>query len=288
MKLVSLAEKRLALAFSDYLSSIGVANHVTEEGRSFSVFLEHEPDLPLARQELDGFLSAPTDPRYWRASWQSGHVQEAPVYDSTGTGVSRWWQRAGPVTRLVMLLCLITFAALNLSPEFVFKWLRYPEALRMSAVNSEWWRLLTPAIMHFSFMHVAFNLLWWWELGGLIERGQSGRRLLVVTLVIALVSNAAQGAQYGSGFGGLSGVIYGLLGYLWLYPVFNPAAGFRVRREILWFMLGWLALGYTGLLDVIFGPVSNVGHLSGLLTGMALGVAVGLVNRGQVTRDMQG
>lgn len=287
MKLVSLTEKRLALAFSDYLSSIGVANHVTEEEGAFSVNLEHEPDLPLARLELDGFLSAPADPRYWQASWQSGHVQETPVYDSGGAGVSRWWQRAGPVTRLVLLLCVMTFVALNLSPEFVFDWLRYPESLRVSTIATEWWRLITPAIMHFSFMHVAFNLLWWWELGGLIERGQSGGRLLGVSLVIALVSNAAQGAQYGSGFGGLSGVIYGLLGYLWLYPVLNPAAGFRVRREILWFMLGWLALGYTGLLDVIFGPVSNVGHLSGLLTGMVLGVTVGLVNRGQVTRQMQ-
>lgn len=288
MKLVSLSERRLALAFSDYLSSIGLANHVQEEEGAFSVILEHEPDLSQARQELDDFLSAPMDPRYWQASWQSGHVQDAPVYGTTGTGLSRWLQRAGPVTRLVLLLCVITFAALNLSPEFVFNGLRYPEALRVSAISPEWWRLLTPAIMHFSFMHVAFNLLWWWELGGLIERGQSGRRLLGVAVVIALVSNAAQGAQYGSGFGGLSGVIYGLLGYLWLYPVLNPAAGFRVRREILWFMLGWLALGYTGLLDVIFGPVSNVGHLSGLLTGMVLGVVVGLVNRGQVTRGMQG
>ena len=200
--------------------------------------------------------------------------------------MSRWWQRAGPVTRAVTLLCLMTFGALTMAPEAVFSLLRYPDVSGGGDLSGEWWRLLTPAILHFSFMHIAFNLLWWWELGGLIERGQSGRRLLVITLVIMLVSNAAQGLQYGNSFGGLSGVIYGLLGYLWLYPLLNPAAGFRVRREILWFMLGWLALGYTGLLDVLFGPVSNVGHLSGLLAGMALGVAVGVVNRGQAPRRM--
>ena len=286
MKLVSLPDRRLALALSDYLASIGVANQVFDQEGGFAIVLDQEADLPLARQELDGFLSAPEDPRYWQASWQSGRVQREPVYGTTGAGMSRWWQRAGPVTRAVTLLCLMTFVALNMAPEAVFSLLRYPDVSGGGDLSGEWWRLLTPAILHFSFMHIAFNLLWWWELGGLIERGQSGRRLLVITLVIMLVSNAAQGLQYGNSFGGLSGVIYGLLGYLWLYPLLNPAAGFRVRREILWFMLGWLALGYTGLLDVLFGPVSNVGHLSGLLAGMALGVAVGVVNRGQAPRRM--
>lgn len=286
MKLVSLPDRRLALAFSDYLASIGVASQVLEQEGGFSIVLEQEADLPLARQELDGFLSAPEDTRYWQASWQSGRVQREPVYGTTGAGMSRWWQRAGPVTRTVTLLCLIAFVALNVAPEAVFALLRYPEVLAGADLATAWWRLLTPAILHFSFMHIAFNLLWWWELGGLIERGQSGGRLLVITVVIALVSNAAQGLQYGNSFGGLSGVIYGLLGYLWLYPLVNPAAGFRVRREILWFMLGWLALGYTGLLDVLFGPVSNVGHLSGLLAGMALGVTVGMVNRGQAMRGI--
>lgn len=286
MKLVSLPDRRLALALSDYLASIGVANQVFDQEGGFAIVLDQEADLPLARQALDGFLSAPEDPRYWQASWQSGRVQREPVYGTTGAGMSRWWQRAGPVTRAVTLLCLMTFVALNMAPEAVFSLLRYPDVSGGGDLSGEWWRLLTPAILHFSFMHIAFNLLWWWELGGLIERGQSGRRLLVITLVIMLVSNAAQGLQYGNSFGGLSGVIYGLLGYLWLYPLLNPAAGFRVRREILWFMLGWLALGYTGLLDVLFGPVSNVGHLSGLLAGMALGVAVGVVNRGQAPRRM--
>lgn len=289
MKLVALPEKRLALAFSDYLSSIGVANHLEDEAGAFALILHDEADLTLARQELEGFLMAPADPRYWQASWQSGRVQKEGVYSKPDTpATTAWWQRAGIVTRSVTVLCLLVFMAINMVPQSLFDLLRYPEAVTLASVDGEWWRLLTPAIMHFSLMHVAFNLLWWWELGGLIERGQSGVRLLAVALVVALVSNAAQGLQYGPKFGGLSGVIYGLLGYLWMYPLLNPAAGFRLRKEILWFMLGWLAIGYTGVLDVIFGPVSNIGHLSGLLAGMALGIAVGWVNRGQATRGLNG
>ncbi|HQV41137.1 MAG: rhomboid family intramembrane serine protease GlpG [Moraxellaceae bacterium] len=287
MKLVSFPEKRIALAFSDYLSSIGLPNHLEQNQDGFSLLIDNSDDIAQARLELDAFISSPQDNRYWQASWQSGHAQAEPVYPDAGTSTAmNWWHRGGKLTRAVALLCVVVFAGLNLMPTIFFEWLHYPSALTASAIGAQWWRLLTPAILHFSLMHIAFNLLWWWELGGLIERGQSALRLLGISVVIAMISNAAQGIQYGPNFGGLSGVIYGLLGYLWLYPIFNPAAGFRMRKEILWFMLGWLAIGYTGVLDVLFGPVSNVGHLSGLLAGMGLGVVIGLANRGQKTKDL--
>lgn len=291
MKLVTFPEKRLALAFSDYLRSIGIASHLENSDEGVGIVLESHQDFLPARAELDIFLASPDNPKYWQASWQSGQAQAEPVYEGSGvSAISGWWRRGGMLTRAVTLLCLLVYAGLNLLPETVFGVLRYPavDALADTGLQwwgLQWWRLLTPALMHFSVMHIAFNLLWWWELGGLIERGQSAWRLLGISVVIALVSNAAQGLQYGPNFGGLSGVIYGLLGYLWLYPLLNPAAGFRLRKEILWFMIGWLAIGYTGLLDVLFGPVSNIGHLSGLLTGMVLGGVIGLVNRGQVTRE---
>jgi len=294
MKLISFPEKRQALAFSDYLRSVGIGNRIEPDVDGYAILLEQDADSARAQQEVDAFVTDPGNPRYWQVSWQTGQVQAEPVYAdaSQPPATAGWWQRAGPLTRSVALLCVVVFAALNLAPELVFGALHYPDVVSqgitvatVATVDGQWWRLLTPAILHFSLMHIAFNLLWWWELGGLIERGQSAVRLLGVSVVIALVSNAAQGLQYGSKFGGLSGVIYGLLGYLWMYPLFNPAAGFRLRKEILWFMLGWLALGYTGLIDAILGPVSNTGHLSGLLAGMALGVLVGGVNRGQATRQ---
>lgn len=286
MTLITFPEKRVALAFSDYLRSVGISNHITRDADGYAIQLEQEADSVRARQEVEAFVIDPANPRYWQASWQAGKVQAEPVYDDANqpAATANWWARAGWLTRLVALLCVAVYAVLNLSPATVFDILRYPPELTITSINGQWWRLLTPAILHFSLMHIAFNLLWWWELGGLVERGQSAARLLGITVVIALVSNAAQGMEYGPKFGGLSGVIYGLLGYLWIYPLLNPAAGFRMRKEILWFMLGWLALGYTGLIDVILGPVSNIGHLSGLLVGMVLGALIGVVNRGQVAQ----
>lgn len=278
MNLVTFSEKRPALALSDYLRAEGIANRLQAVEQGFAIFLEDAADAPRALEEARAFVANPEDPRFWQASWQSGTPQKEQVYAPVDVGES-WWQRAGWGTRGVALVCLLVFIALNLDFRDVFAALSFPPAISLAAVNGEWWRLLTPAFVHFSFLHITFNLLWWWEFGSLVERAQSVWRLLALSLVIAVVSNAAQFMTYGPGFGGLSAVVYGLLGYLWLYPFADPTATFRLRGGIVAFLLGWLAVGYSGVLDALFGlHVSNHGHLAGLLVGGGLGLLLGLVN----------
>lgn len=283
MIIVTFSEKRPALAFSDYLRSQGIANRVEPAEGGFAVALEHAHDGPRALAEAQGFVSNPEDPRYWQASWHAGQVQKEAVYEAAPPMATGWWRRAGPVTRGVALLCVGLFLAMFLDGrqgQAVFGLLGFPQAIGVAAIDGEWWRLLTPAFMHGSLLHILFNLLWWWELGSLVERYQSPWRLLALTLVIALVSNAAQFLAYGPNFVGLSAVVYGLVGYLWLYPLADPAAPFRVQKGIVIFLLGWLAFGYTGIFDALFGiRISNHGHLAGLVVGGALGLLLGLVNQ---------
>jgi GlpG protein len=275
---VTFAEKRPALALSDYLREQGIPNRVEATEHGFAIMLDRPEQASQAVAEVQSFAAHPDDPKYWQSSWQTGTVEKQPVYGGS-EGIVAWWRRAGVVTRSVALLCVVVFLLeMGLGERETISWLSYPEGISLAAIGNEWWRLLTPAFLHFSVLHIAFNLLWWWELGGIIERMQSGWRLLALTLVIALVSNAAQFLSYGSNFGGLSAVVYGLLGYLWLYPFADPTAPFRLRGVIVAFMVGWLALGYTGIFNPIFGAISNNGHLSGLLTGAALGGLLGLVN----------
>lgn len=280
IELASFKEHRIALAFSDYLKAVGIQNRVEIEPDRFAIFLGRETDLERARLELDDFLDNPEDNKYWQSSWQNGQLLRQPIgerQEGVGAVLRRMWQRSGGLTLLVMAVCVAAFVAFHAQPERVFGLLHFPADPRH--LDGEWWRLLSPVLLHFGILHLIFNLLWWWELGGLVERTQSRLQLAGVTLVTALVSNFWQFRESGVGFGGLSAVVYGLLGYIWIYPLVNPAVGFRLRKEIVMFMVGWLLLGYTGLLDNILGKMANAAHASGLLTGMMLGLLFGLMHR---------
>ena len=77
------------------------------------------------------------------------------------------------------------------------------------------------------------NSMWYWELGRRIEARQRTPMLLALTLLFGLISNFAQYLFGGPGiFGGLSGVLYGLLGHCWLYQKLAPNEAYRLP-------LGW-------------------------------------------------
>ncbi|SQD00943.1 rhomboid intramembrane serine protease [Escherichia coli] len=76
-------------------------------------------------------------------------------------------ERAGPVTWVVMIACVVVFIAMQiLGDQEVMLWLAWPFD---PTLKFEFWRYFTHALMHFSLMHILFNLLWWWYLGGAVE-----------------------------------------------------------------------------------------------------------------------
>ena len=138
------------------------------------------------------------------------------------------------------------------------------------------WRLFTPILIHFGIMHLVLNLLWLKDLGGLIERRWSPRTLVLLVAVSAAASNTAQylinwdfrdGIGYANALsGGMSGVVYCLLGYVWIRGR-SDHSGVRLNQQTVWMMLGWLVVCFTGA----FGPIANTAHLVGLLVGMGWG-----------------
>ena len=105
--------------------------------------------------------------------------------------------------------------------------------------------------------------------------------MFMLFLVIALVSNASQFAMGGpSLFGGMSGVVYGLLGFCWVGAKVQPRWEFEPARSIMLFMVGWLVLCMLGVVEVMgFGAIANAAHAGGLLCGAVLGGAFGLMSR---------
>lgn len=133
--------------------------------------------------------------------------------------------------------------------------------------NGQIWRLVTPIFLHLSIYHLAFNMLWLWDLGGAVERLQGGKTFLVLVLVSGVLSNLGQHAVTGPLFGGMSGVVYTLLGYVWMQGLYNSRFYASLRKPIVIMMLVWFALCWTGLL----GPIANIAHTVGLVFGIVWG-----------------
>jgi GlpG protein len=139
-------------------------------------------------------------------------------------------------------------------------------------LSGEAWRLVTPIFVHLGALHLLFNMMWLWDLGGALERLKRGAFLAGFVAASGIASNLAQYAITRSPyFGGMSGVVYALLGYVWMQGRFNPAFGIALHRSTVAMMLAWYALCWTGLL----GPIANWAHTGGL----AIGVAWGFLDR---------
>ncbi|TWT80078.1 Rhomboid protease GlpG [Planctomycetes bacterium CA13] len=142
------------------------------------------------------------------------------------------------------------------------------------------WRLVTPMIMHGSMMHLAFNMIWIFVLGSAIERLQGSAFLAILLLVTQIAGMALQvsippaealppflHAIGGTPFAiGASGAVYGLFGYLWIRPTFDPNYPIHLNPSNVMLMLGWLVLCMTGMV----GNIANGAHLGGLLAGVAV------------------
>ncbi|MNF72530.1 rhomboid family intramembrane serine protease [Pseudomonas sp. Irchel s3b6] len=201
--------------------------------------------------------------------------------------------RHSPMTALVLLLSalvgVVTLLGDNLDTLHWFTFLEFRVVgeyihftpLADSLAAGQWWRLFTPMLIHFGFLHLAMNGMWYWELGRRIESRQGGINLLGLTLLFSLVSNYGQYLYGGpSLFGGLSGVLYGLLGHCWIYQLLSPNPAYRLPRGVLVMMLVWLALCMSGLISMIgFGEIANAAHVGGLLVGCLTGLLGGLYSR---------
>lgn len=200
--------------------------------------------------------------------------------------------RAVPVVVAVLLLglagALLVSFALYLVPSLTFQdfTLLGSDELRLKPpgaafARGEYWRLLTPTFLHFGIFHIVFNALWIWEFGRRVEVLVGHGNFLVIFLATAIGANVGQYLwQPDSLFGGLSGVVYGLLGYIWIRHRLAPHPLLRLPPGIAPLMLAWLLLCLVGVVDwFIQGGVANGAHVTGLLIGAAFGALAGVSAR---------
>lgn len=266
LMITSFANPRVAQAFVDYMATQGVILTIQQHHQS-DVWLADETQAERVHAELARFMENHGDPRYLAASWQSGHTGSGLRYRRFPF-IATLRERAGPVTWLIMAACILVFIVMNIvGDQTVMVWLAWPFD---PSLQFDVWRYFTHAFMHFSLMHILFNLLWWWYLGGAVEKRLGSGKLIVITVISALLSGYVQHKFSGPWFGGLSGVVYALMGYVWLRGERDPQSGIYLQRGLIIFALIWIVAGWFDLFGM---SMANGAHIAGLAVGLAMAFA---------------
>lgn len=261
--ITSFANPRVAQAFVDYMATQGIILTIQQHEQS-DIWLANDSQESRVRAELEQFLANPGDSRYLAASWNTGHTGSGLRYQRYPF-LATITQKAGPFTMVIMAACVLVFILMQaVGDRAVMVWLAWPYK---DSLHYELWRYFSHALMHFSILHITFNLLWWWYLGGPVEKRLGSSKLITLTLVSALLSGFVQYKFGGPLFGGLSGVVYALMGYVWLRGERDPESGIYMQRGLMVFAVLWIVIGFF---DVLGMSIANAAHISGLVVGLAM------------------
>tara|TARA_R110001592_G_scaffold337398_1_gene623978 strand:+ start:4916 stop:5839 length:924 start_codon:yes stop_codon:yes gene_type:complete len=291
--------------FSRWLHSQGVQHRIVEELGQQVLYIQNETlkdqivhaldryiDEPAIHEKLDEWVGinasrfdeinsrTPTRSLYLRASPSQAPIIFLLMTISLLVAFLSDFGHGGPFIRYFLILDPFTLDA-DLSSASG-RWLGLIDTLAAGEV----WRVISPDFIHFSVMHITFNLLMLWVLGGQLEIQKGSLSFLALIIFVSIVSNIAQLLETSYLFGGMSGVVYGLVGYCWLWRYFQPKIFFP--DILLKFSLVWLILGYTPLTEWLgLGKMANAAHLYGLIAGLLWGAITLLVNEKLVKKTNQ-
>ena len=289
MRLIGhLSDEANATTFSDYLYVQGITSSVEAEKEGWAVWIHSEDELPKARELLRAFRGNPHDPQFHQEAQQAQQLRAREEQEQKKASQRYFDRNRVFARRLVFGLGIVTLSLIIVSTVvtvlYTFGLVRpFLQAFMISQypkgapeiVSGQVWRLITPIFLHaklnnfqtYGFLHLLFNMMWLADLGTMIELRQGSWRLGVLVLVTAALSNYAQYVMSGPRFFGMSGVVYGLFGYVWLRGKFDPGSGLFLHSQTVTMMLIWFFMCLVGVIPY----VANTVHTVGLFTGMMWG-----------------
>lgn len=281
-KIGTMQDKATADLFSDYLLSLDITIELREQSEGLGLWVVDDIHLDTARQALTEFQADPSAPKFAAAKPVAKKKRKAAqdVEDRyqrrRKLAIARnSTQQSTPISMGVIALSILVAVITKLGDDLTYGVYLVISTMQASAglvqvFNGEIWRLITPAFLHFGLLHIGFNLYIWWSYARYVEARKGTRFFLAFFLTTAIFSNLVQYAYDAYAFpaaapvfGGLSGVLYGLLAYQWVKGRIDPTDRIDLdQRTVIFFGIFFL-LGFTPLM----GHVANFCHLGGLLWG---------------------
>ncbi|MCS7338458.1 MAG: rhomboid family intramembrane serine protease [Verrucomicrobiae bacterium] len=295
MRLIGYIEsEHAAKRFADYLAARGIESHIElEHGHGWGVWVRAEEHLDQAKQLLTAYKRDPSAPEFKPETRRAFSATiKPPRLALPKRSIQARWRALtdalapvglGPLTLCLILASVAVFVISDFGRNTIasvpglfithiersgFDVLYRPGLVEIR--QGQIWRLVTPIFIHFDLLHIFFNLFWLHDLGGMIETRLGAWRLARLVVVIAALSNVAEFVWTGPYFGGMSGVVYGLIGFLWMKSRYDPASGVVLHPWIVIMAGIWFLLCIAGVIQA-----ANAAHAVGFATGTAWGYVSG-------------
>ena len=147
--------------------------------------------------------------------------------------------------------------------------------------KGQFWRLLSPCFLHKDLLHILFNMMWLWLLGKQIEQRLSRYKYLVLIVLVGVISNVFQYLMSGPNFLGYSGIIMGMVGFIWARQKNAPWEGYPLQKSVFLFLAVYVLLmfilsffsfatQFVGF-NLLSTNIANTAHIMGAIVGWGLG-----------------
>lgn len=277
------------LSYSQFLKQQGLRHRIVEESGMQAIYVESSIEVQFIQQSLEKFINGKEIEQSERARPSGSVISIKRIIYSILTAFIQ-----SPITMILIVICLTVAAISSLGAaasrvDFMF----YPliDSSSLSALIGDINSLgvafgtLAPMFLHFGELHLVFNLLWLWYFGKQLESLQPAGMFIALVVLTSFVSNTTQymAIEYNN-FGGMSGVVYGLLGYTWIIHSLMPRSYLLINTNMFIFFV--LALV---LMEVVASSwIATAAHVGGLVSGVAIGIATVLFYRLILNRDVVG
>jgi len=188
------------------------------------------------------------------------------------------WSKNFPVTAIAIIISIILFLIVRIVSfryDLFHAYLLTGARLNVleSSIdiwNGQLWRLFINLFHHGNFMHIAFNCFWLHYFGSLCERFLGLKKYLLFFILCGIFQATICEITFEKGAIGLSGIIYGLFGFLIMVREKDNLINSLITPQLIkgMIVLLFVSIGLT-LFKIM--NIANVGHFSGLIFGLLYG-----------------
>lgn len=293
-----LHDERQAATLVDYLLTLNIRTKVDriqnpDIATSWEVWVLDEDRREAAKEAFEAFRAEPYAEKFLAASKTAERMRRDEIereyetrrkYAEANRNAPANRARRRPVTMTLFLLSVLVFimtdgadptkGAAVMQKLFISgrNYGVYDFANLDEVREGQWWRLVTPIFLHLGPVHIVCNMVGLIAFGTQIEARRGSLKLLLMTLLFAVIPNLLQYRMEGPAFGGMSGVLYGFFGYVWMKSHYEPESGLHIEPFAAVMMCVWFMLGVTYDVWPLI-RMANWAHGGGLALGLLCGYA---------------